>query len=181
MEPSKHIQIEANTVINTGVNDPLTPDFGHRYWRLANDLDGFGVKSVMNDQVDTVTGLLNTLYRQFQPSSNISVDPSDAYYVFHAVCKELEDIGAVLEAAKLIQDASFQPNNADCFERIYVSLNRANSVLALLCTAFTEDENTLCNMHICGAIDSIIDDMNQILITISAFVISPQSSKALAS
>jgi len=150
----------------------LTPDLSHRWAPLLGGINIWCVTETIDYTALKVCSILSLLKCQFYDSSCSRLDDESLYYSFVTVSMDIKDIAAFIDAFKPmweIDQHKGAPAGHRAFANIEQSLTKALGVIYLLCNQFTEDDSLSDSERICGAIDSIVQDIADIRLSVKNF------------
>lgn len=162
-------QTEQNQSPDSMNQAELNPDFGHRLAPLLNGINICGVAETIDYTALRVCSLLSLLKCQFVDSASSHLDDETIYYSFATVSMDIKDIAAFIGAFKPVWKIDQHKNLSAgyrAFASIEQSLTKAMGVIYLLCNQFADDENHSDSAQICGAIDSIVQDIADIRLSV---------------
>jgi|GEM_PF-1578547 len=151
---------------------PLPLDLSHRWAPLLGGINLWGVTETIDYTALRVCSILSLLKCQFADSAGARLDNESAYYSFATVSMDIKDIAAFIDAFKpmlKIDQHKSAPAGHRAFANIERSITKALGVIYLLCNQFTEDDSLPDSDRICGAIDSIVQDIADIRLSVKNF------------
>lgn len=147
----------------------LTPDLSHRWPPLLGDINLWGVTETIDYTALRICSILGLLKCQFADSAVARLDNESAYYSFATVSMDIKDIAAFIGAFKPVFKLE-QHKNLQAGQMVLISieqaLTKALGVIYLLCNQFTDDDSIYDSEQICGAIDSIVQDIADIRLSV---------------
>jgi hypothetical protein len=165
-------QNEPNQIPDSLSQTALTPDLSHRWVPLLGGINLWGVTETIDHTALRVCSILSLLKCQFADSAGARLDNESLYYSFATVSMDIKDIAAFIDAFKPVLKLE-QHKNLQVGQRALISieqsLTKALGIIYLLCNQFTDDDSLPDSESICGAIDSIVQDIADIRLSVKNF------------